>query len=84
MDCSFIPKRKNLILYGNIEVGKTHLAIATGIAACDTSFRTRFWRTETLANALTETKYKGKISTFMKQFEKLDLFICDEWVICSG
>jgi len=79
IDCSFIPKRENLILYGNVGAGKTHLAIATGIAACDAGFRTRFWRTATLVNALIEAKNKGELSLFMKQFDKLDLLICDEW-----
>ena len=43
------------------------------------TFRTRFWRTATLVNALIEAKNKGELSLFMKQFEKLDLLICDEW-----
>ena|GEM_PF-4376058 len=30
-------------------------------------------------NALTEAKKQGVISQFMRQFEKLDLLICDEW-----
>ena len=76
---SFIPRRENLILYGNVGSGKTHLAIATGIAACDRGFRTRFWRTATLVNALTEAKRRGELSHFMRQFDKLDLLICDEW-----
>ena len=79
IDCSFVPKRENLILYGNVGAGKTHLAIATGIAACDAGFRTRFWRTATLVNALIEAKNRGELSLFMKQFDKLDLLICDEW-----
>ncbi len=76
---AFIPRRENLILYGNVGAGKTHLAIATGIAACDAGYRTRFWRTPTLVNALTEAKKQGTLSRFMKQFDKLDLLICDEW-----
>jgi len=76
---TFIPKRENLILYGTVGAGKTHLAIAAGVAACDAGFRTRFWRTATLVNALTEAKREGCLSRFMKQFDKLDLLICDEW-----
>ena len=79
IECSFVPKRENLILYGNVGAGKTHLAIATGIAACDAGFRTHFWRTATLVNALIEAKNKSELSLFMKQFDKLDLLICDEW-----
>ena len=78
-DVTFIPKRENLIFYGNVGAGKTHLAIATGIAACDAGFKTRFWRTAPLVNALTEAKRQGTLSLFMKQFDKLDLLICDEW-----
>jgi len=76
---TFIPRRENLILYGNVGAGKTHLAIAMGVAACDAGFKTRFWRTAALVNALTEAKRQGWLSKFMKQFEKLDLLICDEW-----
>jgi len=79
MSALFIPRRENLILYGNVGSGKTHLAIATGIAACGAGFKTRFWRTATLVNALTEAKRHGELSYFMKQFDKLDLLICDEW-----
>ena len=76
---AFIPRKENLILYGNVGAGKTHLAIATGIAACDAGYKTRFWRTAVLVNALTEAKREGCLSKFMKQIEKLDLLICDEW-----
>ena len=76
---TFIPKRENLILYGNVGAGKTHLAIAMGLAACDLGYKTRFWRTPMLVNALTEAKSQGVLSRFMKQFERLDLLICDEW-----
>ena len=78
-NATFIPKRENLILYGNVGAGKTHLAIAAGIAACDAGFKTRFWRVAPLVNALTEAKRNGELSRFMRQFEKLDLLICDEW-----
>lgn len=76
---TFIPKRENIILYGNVGSGKTHLATAMGMAACSLGYKTRFWRTPMLVNALTEAKKEGILSQFMKQFEKLDLLICDEW-----
>ena len=78
-EATFVPRRENLIMYGNVGAGKTHLAIAVGIAACDAGYKTRFYRTATLVNALTEAKRQGNFSLFMKQFEKLDLLICDEW-----
>jgi DNA replication protein DnaC len=79
LTAAFIPRRENLIMYGNVGAGKTHLAIAVGIAACDAGYKTRFYRTSALVNALTEAKQQGCLSLFMKQFEKLGLLICDEW-----
>ena len=76
---TFIPKRENIILYGNVGAGKTHLAIAMGMAACNLGYRTQFWRTPMLVNALTEAKAESALLRFMKQFEKLELLICDEW-----
>ena len=76
---SFIPRKENLIMFGTIGAGKTHLATAIGVAACDAGFKTRFWRTAVLVNFLTEAKKGGCLSRFMKQFDKLDLLICDEW-----
>jgi DNA replication protein DnaC len=79
IDCTFIPRKENLILYGNVGSGKTHLAIATGHAACNAGFKTRYYRTATLVNDLVEAKARGELSLFMRQFYKLDLLICDEW-----
>jgi len=79
INMNFIPRKENLIFYGNVGAGKTHLAIATGIAACDAGYKTRFWRTAVLVNALMEAKREGCLSKFMFQIEKLDLLICDEW-----
>jgi len=62
-----------------VGAGKTHLAIAIGMAACNLGYKTKFWRTAALVNALTEAKAEGTLSRFMKQFDKVDLLICDEW-----
>ena len=76
---NFISKKENLILYGNVGSGKTHLAIAAGIAACNSGKRVRFYRTASLVNELVDAKKQGNIIRFMKTLEKCDLLICDEW-----
>jgi len=76
---NFISKKENLILYGNVGSGKTHLAIATGIAACNNGKRVRFYRTATLVNELVDAKKQGNIVKFMRNLERCDLLICDEW-----
>jgi DNA replication protein DnaC len=40
--CEYITKRQNLLLVGNSGTGKTHLALALGLAACQKGFKVRF------------------------------------------
>ena len=79
LEASFVPKKQNLVLYGNVGAGKTHLAIATGVAACNAGYKTRFIRTANLVNSLLDAKKEGQLSKFMKYLDSLDLLICDEW-----
>lgn len=79
LESNFVSRKENLILYGNVGSGKTHLAIAAGIAACNHGKRVRFFRTSSLVNELVEAKKQGYIVRFMKSLEKCDLLICDEW-----
>ncbi len=64
----FINKKENLILYGPVGTGKSHLATAIGVAACSSGKRVKFFRTASLVN-----------QRFMRMIEKTDLLICDEW-----
>lgn len=41
--------------------------------------KVKFFRTASLVNRLNETKVNGELKRFMKQIEKADLLICDEW-----
>ena len=78
-DCRFIQEKKNLILYGNVGTGKTHLATAIGVEACRRGLSTGFYRTANLVNRLSEAKKTGKLGKLMASLSKLDLLICDEW-----
>ncbi|MCQ9628104.1 ATP-binding protein [Cetobacterium somerae] len=78
-ELKFIIEKKNLILYGGVGTGKTHMACALGLNACNEGKNVKFYRTSTLVNQLSEAKKKGNLSSFLKRFEKLDLLILDEW-----
>lgn len=56
---SFIDKKENLILYGSVGLGKTHLATAIGVEACNRGKRVRFFRTSSLVNQLLYAKSEG-------------------------
>ena len=50
----FIGEKKNLVLYGPVGTGKTHLAIALGVVACEAGIRTRFFTAAELVVRLSE------------------------------
>ena len=77
--CRFIEENRNLILFGNVGTGKTHLATALGVEACKKGFQVRFFRTTALVNQLLAAKKGGSLQKFLKTLEKADLIICDEW-----
>ncbi|ERM91155.1 hypothetical protein O163_12130 [Caldanaerobacter subterraneus subsp. yonseiensis KB-1] len=58
-DCKFIEEKKNLIFYGNVGTGKTHLATAIGVEACKKDYNVKFFRTAALVNRLVEAQGKG-------------------------
>ncbi len=75
----FMDSKTNLVMYGNVGTGKTHLSIAIGVEACKKGLDVKFFRTSTLVNKLAEAKNRGALSVFIKQLNKADLLICDEW-----
>lgn len=75
----FVNKKENLILYGPVGTGKSHLATAIGVETCQQGKRVKFFRTAALVNQLTDAKATGELKRFFRQLEKCDLLICDEW-----
>lgn len=76
---AFVQDKRNLILYGNVGSGKTHMSIAIGIEACNQGKSVQFYRTAALVNQLNDAKKKGELGKFLKHLSKADLLICDEW-----
>jgi len=74
----FIRENRNVILIGNSGTGKTHLAIAAGIAACESGYSVLFRSAAGLINDLKEAKNELRLSKYEKAFRKLDLVILDE------
>lgn len=76
---NFVRNKENLILYGPVGTGKTHLATAIGVEACNQGKSVKFFRTAALVNQLSEAKTSGNLNRYMRQIQKCDLLICDEW-----
>ena len=75
----FIGEKKNLILYGPVGVGKTHLAIALGVKACDRGMNVRFHTVTELVLKLGEAHRVGTLEKLVRDLQRLDLLILDEW-----
>lgn len=75
----FIPGRNNLVLYGPVGVGKTHMAIAAGVKACNAGYKTKFYTVTELVLRLAETHKNGTLERLLRDLRGLDLLILDEW-----
>jgi DNA replication protein DnaC len=74
----YITKRQNVLAVGNSGTGKTHLALALGLAACQKGFKVRFTTAAALVNEMIEARDEKRLLRLQKQIAKLNLLIIDE------
>jgi DNA replication protein DnaC len=74
----WIEQRYNCCLLGQPGTGKTHLAIALGLAACRQGCRVRFFTAAALVTHLEEAQKQYQLDRFLTQVHKVELLICDE------
>lgn len=77
-ECDFIEKRENIVLMGNPGTGKSHLATALGLMACNRGYRVRFYTAAGLVNDLLEAQEQKRLSRLERQLSKIQLLILDE------
>ena len=78
-DGHYIKQKQNLIFYGQVGTGKTHLAIALGMIACEQDYAVRFYTLSDLVLRLGEAHRNGTLERLMREIQSLDLLILDEW-----
>lgn len=74
----FLKPRENLIFLGSVGTGKTHLATAIALAACQAGRRVRFFTAASLANLLLERNNKGTLNSFLENLKRVELIVVDE------
>ena len=79
MGLGFIDRAQDFVFYGQTGRGKTHLAIAIGVAAASSGKTVRFFTTAELVMALTMANSAGALDQFMRNLAKADLLILDEF-----
>jgi DNA replication protein DnaC len=76
--CEFLLRRENVLLLGNSGTGKTHLALALGLSACQRGHRVRFTTAAAMVHELVEAKDEKRLLRYQKQMAGYDLLIVDE------
>jgi DNA replication protein DnaC len=75
----FIENKENLILYGGVGTGKTHLSIAIGLSVIKTGKQVYFYTVHDLINHLVKAKEQHQLEKAMNKLLKAELLILDEW-----
>lgn len=75
----YIEHRESIILIGQPGTGKTHLATAFGIKACQQGKKVRFFRVSDLITQLLEAREDRQLLRLKKSLSVLDVLILDEF-----
>ncbi|MFQ6613080.1 MAG: IS21-like element helper ATPase IstB [Fidelibacterota bacterium] len=78
LDFHFVDNKENLLFFGPPGVGKTHLAIAFGMAAVQKGYKVCFERVTNLMKLLKTSEIQKTAAYRIKRIMKADLIIIDE------
>ena len=75
---SWIDDRESVILIGDSGTGKTHLATALAVCACQAGRRVRFTTLAGLANELQEAEGRRELARVVARYARTELVVLDE------
>ena len=76
--CEWIERRENCIALGPAGTGKTHTALALGLAACQRNYSVLFVTAAALVHELMEARDERRLRILQKNLSRVDLLIVDE------
>lgn len=76
--CAFILRRENVLALGNSGTGKSHVALALGLAACQKGFTVAFTTAASLVNQLLEARDERRLLKQQRDLQAVQLLIVDE------
>ena len=76
--CEYILRRENIIALGNSGTGKTHVALALGLAACQKGFSVAFMTAASLVHQLMEARDEKRLLKLQRELQAVKLLIIDE------
>jgi DNA replication protein DnaC len=74
----YIDGKENVLLVGNSGTGKTHLATALALAACQQGRRVRFYTVSALVTQLLEAREARQLERLLRHLECQHLVVLDE------
>lgn len=74
----FARAAENVVLIGPVGTGKTHIAIALGLACVQQDLRVRFTTAAGLCNVLTEAQAASRLTRTIERLARFDVVILDE------
>ena len=75
---SFVKERANVIMVGNVGLGKTHLSIALGHASCLAGHSVLFASAIDIINTLTAARKAGRLKEELKRYLRPAVLLVDE------
>jgi len=77
-ELAFVDKKQPVLWIGPSGVGKTHLATALAVKACEAGYRVRFFRAYTLLTRLYASLADDTLELVLEELCKPDLIVIDE------
>jgi len=78
-DLSFVRESRDLFITGSTGTGKSYIATALGMRACQKGMRVMYANTYRLMGRLKLAKAKGDIIKELKRIEKMDVLIMEDF-----
>lgn len=76
--CEFILRRENVIALGNSGTGKSHVALALGLSACQKGLSVTFTTAAALVHQLMEARDERRLLKQQRDLQAVQLLIVDE------
>jgi DNA replication protein DnaC len=76
--CAYVLDRQNIIALGNSGTGKTHIALALGLAACQKGLSVTFTTAAALVHNLMEARDERRLLKTQRELQAVKLLIVDE------
>ena len=80
-ECDWVRKHHNILITGATGTGKTFLACALAHKGCLEKFSSRYYRCPRLFRELAASKADGRYLKLLRELEKTDILILDDWGI---